>query len=484
MGAGTLSQKALFAAKIEDDEGTGETLAAADLLPVVATLFPSLEQDSNSRDLLRGTLTMPDDIAGTKGGTIGPQVELAGVKASSWPAPPPWSILLRSGGFKQVRPTLGSQCGRITIGASWSTGKKLASGTVVTFGATSSATAKVYGDYYEGDTAIFYELLSGTPVAGDNQLTATGIDIPISGAGNAADEAYIFHPYGCEVSTISLSAVASGPISVGDELLGGTSGARAYATKATSGSGAQFLEYELFEDSGNFVSGETISVVGGSATGTADAAPTQLDVPSLTVGHWDTQHTRLKGARCSPSLRLANGDRGIWTFAFDGIGIQPADASAPVWPGDPDAKPPTVVGSRLELLYYTGGAIANTWLPLFKEASFSIENELTRVDFPGDTSTAGFKSTKIVKRNVSGTLDPRAVKEAVFPIMGNAWNKNPCRFSGRVGSSAGDGNTIEYQAPSVLFQSPSKDNDGGLVRNTIPFQCRGLGDDEIFIFVW
>ena len=484
MGAGSLSHKALFAAKIESSEGTAETLVSADMLPVLAPLFPVLEMDSNERDLLRGTLTLPEDIAGTKGGTISPQLELAGPKASSWPTAPHFDILLRAGGFKRVRPTAGTYCARIKIGTTWTTGNYLPNGTVITFGATSSATARVYGDYYEGDAAIFYELLTGTPNVADIQLTASGIDIPISGAGNAADEAFIYHPYDREVSSIHLSSVTSGPIAVGDELLGATSGARAYAVQATSGAGAQDLYYELFEDSGNFVSGEDIDVVGGSASGATDAAPTQVDVPSLTVGHWDTQHTRLKGARCSPSLRLPNGERGVWTFAFNGIGMPPVDAIIPAWPGAPDAKAPTVVGSRLELLYYSSGAIQKTWLPLYKEASFSIENELTRVDFPGDTSTAGFQSTKITGRNVSGQLDPRTVKEAVFPVMGNAWDKNPCRFSGRVGASAGDGNTIEYQAPFVLFQSPNKDADSGLTRNAIPFQCRGLNDDELFIFVW
>lgn len=488
MGAGTLAKRTLFASKIEATEGTAETLASADVLPVLAPLAVAHEQDSVERDLLRGTLTYGEDVSGLKGGTVAPQLELAG-HVGAHPANLPFlDRLIRAAGFKRTRPATVTYTNRLKVQATWTAGTFVRHDQVMIFDdATdtgSGATARVIGDYYPGDEALFLELLTGVPAVGDTQLENAGetIVIPISGPGNGADEAFSYEPVSQEVSSIHLSAVASGPIDVNDELLGGTSGARAYCVQATSGAGAQDLYYELFEDSGNFQSGETISVVGGSATGTTDAAPIQVDMPSLTVATYDAQQMVLKGARCGMNLRLTNGDRGVLTFPFDGVGTPPVDAPVPAWPGDASAKPPAIVGSRIEVRKRDGTGSA--YLPLFKEMTINVENELTRIDFPGDSSTAGFKSTKIGDRKVTGTFDPRTVKEAVMPLLGSAWNKDPIRVSGKIGAGLGDGNTVEFQAPMALFQSPTKDADARIVRVTVPFACRGLGDDEFFLHFW
>jgi hypothetical protein len=71
---------------------------------------------------------------------------------------------------------------------------------------------------------------------------------------------------------VNIGAISSGPIAAGSLVKGGTSGGYAYVT-LTVANGVAYLSYVQASDQAALVSGETLTVVGGSASCTTTSAP-------------------------------------------------------------------------------------------------------------------------------------------------------------------------------------------------------------------
>jgi hypothetical protein len=88
-----------LAAKIETEEGTKETLAAADaILHKNLAFSPVIEQ--NARDLLRGTLSRDPSISGKRSAKIAFDVELVGSGVAG--TAPYWGPLMKACGFSET----------------------------------------------------------------------------------------------------------------------------------------------------------------------------------------------------------------------------------------------------------------------------------------------------------------------------------------------------------------------------------------------
>jgi len=468
-----LSMKTQVLAKVEDYEGVAMTLTASDILQAVLA-GPSPEEDDNliDRDLARQSLTHAVSLPGLRGSRFQFQQELVGPSSGFPTTPAPVATGLRAAGMKQ----LGLR--RMTIAASWSAGTAVNDGETFT-AAPSGATGSVWADWQVGDAYIVLDVLTGIVAAGDTLTFSGGAIVPVNAS--FVTQAMIgWRPEDTMLSQISLASVASGPIAARDELLGATSGARAVCAVSTSGSGAQTLYFERMLNGGHFIAGETINVVGGSASGVVSGGviETQSQIPSLSLGafHDGVIKQALKGSRGSWSARLRNGERGVVTFDFRGCGIKPVDAPLLTWPGTLTKTPPVVHGGLF--------SIDKAFLPNFSELTLDKANEVVLRESPNESTGTGYESAHIVARRPTGSIDPEVVREAIKPLFGNAWDKITFRLVARIGTGAADGNTFEFRCRKTQARMPRVGERNRIRAYTYPLLFNGDGDDEIIIFEW
>jgi len=468
-----LSMKTQVAGKIEDSEGVPATLTASDLLAAVLA-GPALEDEQTEidRELARGSLTHPEAIPGLRSSRFSFQMELVGPSSGFPGTVAPLSLPLRACGMRQ------KALRRVTIAASWGAGTAINDGETFT-ASPSGATGQVWADWQQGDAYLFFEVLTGTVASGDTLTFSGGAVVPVSGT-FVLQQCGGWRPEDVMLSTINVSAVANGPINDGEELLGGTSGARAVCRLATSGTGAQTLTFERLFGGGHFVAGETITVPGTSKTATVSGGvvETQAQVPSLTLAalHDGIIKQHMKGARGSWSVRLKNGDRGVMTFDFRGCGIKPVDANLLAWPGTTIKTPPVVTGGLF--------SIDRTFLPNFSELTLDMGNEVTLRESPNDSTGTGYESAHIVARRPVGAIDPEVVRESIKPLYGNAWDKATFRLVARVGQGAADGNTFEFRCRKAQARIPRMNERGRIRAYNYPLLLNGDGDDEVIVFEW
>lgn len=468
-----LSMKTQVAAKIEDSEGVAATLTAAELLQSVLA-GPAIEEDQNEidRDLARESLTHPEAIPGLRGSRFPIQLEAAGPTSGFPSTQAQIGTLLRACGMRL------RSLRRSAISASWSSGSTILDGETFT-AAPSGATGKVWGDYVPSDAYIFYEVTTGSITSSDT-LTFSGGAVVSAGNPVINQSCAGWRPEDVMLSQIQVASVTNGPILAGEELLGGTSGARAVCRQDTSGAGTQNVVFERLTGGGHFVAGETITVPGTSksATVSGGVVETQSQIPSLTLAalHDGVIKQHMKGARGSWSVRLKNGDRAVFSFNFTGCGMKPVDSNLLTWPGTTVKTPPVVTGGLF--------SIDRTFLPYFSELSLDMGNEVALRESPNDSGGSGYESAHIVARRPRGSIDPEVVRESVKPLFGAAWDKTTFRLLARVGLGLADGNTFEFRCRKAQARVPRVAERNRIRTYAYDLLLNGDGDDEILIFEW
>lgn len=456
----SLSAKSQAAVAIEDLEGTAETLTSADLLEVLADPFPNVKvnHETIERRIATGNFSPLPMVKSARAGQVSLQMELAGDKGGNPQTQPLFSALLKACGMNRVI------CKRHAIAASWNTGSIVQIGAVFTAD-VSGAQGRFVADFYEGDDLVIqYQKVGATDIGGtDTTITGTNpdgssFDVPLSSPGTLTN-AQAWTPDDLMTSSVTVDSVSSGPINFGDELLGGTSGARGRCANVDGLNTGGKLTYEKYIGSPAFVAGETLSVVGGSATAdvNAGATETQDKTPSVTV--W-TLHQglikRVKGARGNWSLRAASKDRGIFTFELQGAALDPLDQGNFGFPGLLNATPPSQIGS---LLKFDGA-----YTPLYRGLEWRSNNQLSPREDPNEAT--GYKSIWITNRGHEVTIDPETVRAAIYDQYAKYLDQTTVRLLWRIGSGAGDGNTFEVRNRAVQISDLAEaDRDGILASN-------------------
>lgn len=464
-----LLRKSQIAVKIEDIEGTYQAPVAADLLPILAQ--PSIEYDLAviERDTARGTLTMPEAMPSFRAARGRFLMELAGHTSGAGIAAP-FDLPLRACGMRRTSTK------RIAIPSTFTAGTVVVTNDTFT-AAPSGATGRVVGDVQQGETKLVYEALSGT-VASSDVLTFTtksGTPAPVITLGAITIvNTFSYEPADRMLSRLSIASQTGGGVVVGDELVGGTSGARGIVAAALVAGGT--LIFERVHGSGHFVAAETINATGGKTlTVSGGAVETQDRIPSLSILNPmdNTILKAMKGARGSWSLALVNGDRGIFTFDFRGCAVQSVDGQLLTWPGDTGKTPPSVTGGAYRL--------DNVFVPAFREASFDMQNQLELRHAPADSTGTGYESCWITGRAARGRLDPETVRDAVYAMQSKAWAKGTFRLTAKLGGESGDGNTFEVRCRKVQIETPREADRGGVLTTELPLILRGDGADELIL---
>lgn len=451
-----LSERHQVLVKVEAVEGTPETPTASDLVEILNDPAPTMDgrSDSIERRIATGSMTRVSPLAGNRPGSIQLRAELAGPVDGNPATPLPWGPLAAACGFRHIT----SNCKKHAMAASWASGTVLEHGSVFTADVT-GAQGIVIGDWHQGEEFFVYEVFSNPPIgASDTEISvAGGPTVTLASPGTLANcQALV--PDDIPSSSITVDAITSGPISFGDELLGGTSGARGYCVNPQPLNTAGKLFYVLYR-AGTvqpvFENGETISVVNGSATTTALASPTQRSIPSLTIWNpLDGTIERLKGARGNLSLAVQGGDRGILTFDMQGANLGPIDQANFTWPGPRAALPPTSKTGLFE--------IDGTFYPLYGTITYAAQNTLRTRTSPTEPSGTGILSAEITGRSHQTTFDTEAVREVIYPWLGNHYTKTPFRLSHRIGAAAGGvGNTFLIRQRRLVADEKSHGDDSG-----------------------
>lgn len=458
----SLTRKTQIAMAIEDQMGVAETLVAGDLLPVLADPAPTFEPDFPMirRNLARESLTPDQGVPSFRSGRIRFTMELAGPADGNPATEPDFSIPLQACGM--IREAI-----KVVRGDS----SHATPGSIIPFNATysqatTSAVGRTRGRWFDGDSRFFAFPDTGSPAlsGATNVITADGAAALQTGLAYADGQCW--RPTSRHLHAISVSAVGSGPIAVNDVIYQAATGARGRVVEAINAAGT--LKYELYDLSGVFTTGTDITVVGGAATATPNGTQTQYETPSVTVAaRVDGSVLTLRAARGTVSIRFEAGGRVLMDFEFLGIGTQPADGVLLSPEPTAPALPAVLTGSTLDI--GIAAATGSRVVPCWQAGVFALNNNLALITCPDDVS--GYDGTAITSREPGGNLNPQLIREAVFPILGNAWTKASFRMRLVVGTEANNGNSFSIQAPFAQLDSFSLGDRNGIrtVEKTLTF---------------
>lgn len=169
-----LSRKRQVAAKIESQEGTAETLAAADAKILAYNPKMTFNPEMLDRDVVRSSFSPIGKLVGKRPGGYAFRIELRGSGAVA--TTPEWAKFLQACGFEV------NSLKKITIGAI--TGGPFQHGETIT---GTSGTGRVVIKTTTGTTTLYYVVLSGT--IGTGEVITGGTSGATATTGSAASDA-------------------------------------------------------------------------------------------------------------------------------------------------------------------------------------------------------------------------------------------------------------------------------------------------------
>jgi len=198
-------------------------------------------------------------------------------------------------------------------------------------------------------------------------------------------------------------------------------------------------------------------------------APASDNHESATLYFWqDGIVYKMTGARGNAQFMLNMADGyGRIRFRFVGHVAGPTDEALPS-PSLDDTAPITLSSAGLTL----GG-------DTLEIASLSVDlgNEIVT---PDDLNGAdGYGEITIVRRDVNGSIDPKAVKVATKDVLGN-WRSGAeeALNTGVIGSAAG--NQFKLEMPKTRIREPSQTDRSSLTVHELAFGAHeDAGDDEL-----
>lgn len=442
-----LTRKTQIAIRAEAIEGVAATLTSADLVPVLADPAPSFTPANEilRRNLATGSLSPSQGRNTFRSGTISFTMELAGPADGVPTTVPEFALPLEACGLGRRAVqllgggTMGTANGMIPIASTYAE-------------AVTTATGQCWHRHFDGDTYLFVDPDHGqaNPSGGNNLTFTAGAVTTAYNTPTSYDFAHGFRPNSTKTSGIT---VTSGTVDadVNDILYQAATGARARVTEALAtadiGAGAT-LRYELFPQSGNFNSGTAITNLTDTGTYTPSGTENQLDFKSVTIeGRFDGVVVKLKGARGNVTLRAEAGGQVFLDFEFQGQGVLPSDGALYNTPTAP-ALPAIMVSTNLDLQIDPTGNAGTSLIPKWSTFTFDVGNQ---VELPTDPSDAsGYGPAQITGREPTATLDPEAVREAIYPFLGQDWDKSDYRVVLQTGTftpGSGTGNAFRIEIP-------------------------------------
>jgi hypothetical protein len=450
--SGSLTNRLVLAAKIEDVPGTLDTgvYSAANAKHQLIDARMAFDFPTFDRRIKRETLTPVPGLSGRRDATLTFSIEEAGHSSSTEPT---WSKFMKACGYRV------ETLYKVTIGAV--TGGPFRHGETITQTGT-SATAKVFMDTYTGTTTLYvYDVVgsennSGVWTGGTSGATAT----PSTDANTAAG--FGWRPVDFDTVTVTYSG--NDP-AVGEVVTGGTSGAiGVIETISTGGSGG--TAKIRVRNAKIYSSGETLTASATSGMGTASAIA-QEDMPTLTCALYeDGKRKTAIGMRGTFTLSARVGEPVTMGFEFRGAFGAIADTSQLTGITYEDEIPPTMLGASVELR--TEGT-AGSYAARFSAITLNANNTLASRD--DASASSGVREYMIVGRSGSGSIDPEADLEASYPAITNFKDNKVGALKFTVGSTLG--NQFVHQVPGLRTTGVTVGDRNGIRTEELAFQMTG-----------
>ena len=447
------------------------TVANAAMLVFDASLSPSVEYVD--RDYIRDSISPLKQTPGLKLADMSFSTEMRGPKApdnETGDDAPLWMRLLEAANFRKV------QHYNIVTGVGALASGPLRHGELADINGTAASVIRILHEVHDGDTTIYYELISGTPAADASTCIgqSTGATCTLSTPTYALD-GWTYYPISKTQFTVSTTGTLSGAISAGDVIEFQNSGAQTGRGVVTSYDGTvtpDVLIYELIRG----VPANTNTVVNLSQTGTG---LTLSSVPSYYQGATfaaslfeDGLKTTLLAGRTNVTVSLEANNPG----SIEVTGQGKLDTSAPDADGgtgdyallagiDYDlSSPPLWEGATIMVADNEGGATTrdDEQEPCLTTLSLDIGNSLTQRRCAGATN--GLEEIAITERAGTASMDPEATLETDIDWLSMWQTGDVMRLRTTLGTAAGDSFTIS--APGIqVTGAASGDRDGMMTRD-------------------
>lgn len=452
-----LFRKRQIAAKVENVEGSAVALSADDarLLIINPQINPDIE--INERDVLTGTLSEIGSLSGKQMASLTFQLELRGSGTAT--TAPQWSKLLRACGFQE------NPIKKLTIGSI--TNGPYQHGETITQ-ATTGASGRVIIETADGVTTLyFFDLGSGT-WNGTNVITG-GTSGATATPSAILDAGVEWKPFSDELSQVGIGSVTNGPFTKGELITGGTSGATGYVYEDTA-DGTSVLKYRIVN--GSFQNGETITGGTSGASATTSSSATQSETPTLTIALYDDGlKYLLRGARGKVKLSTTTGNKATLDFDFTGVLESITDAPLLNDISHETTLPPVFLDADVKV---------DTESLLVTSVEVDINNTVTGRESASDAK--GYKSFRITKREITGTMDPEQKLTSDFAFHQKLINNDTLKLDFSIGTTSG--NTFRVYAPATQFTDIGDSEREGITVADLTMKLTGSlspGDDELTI---
>lgn len=466
-----LSRKTTILFEKETLDSEAEALSAANLLPIRANPSFTPEFEGFDRPQARTTTTKPASAEGLKSGTAEFAIDLMGPASGTASDDPPFAKPLLCSGMMRW------ESKRVVIsGGALTGGSVIPSGTRYT-SAGSSGGGVCLGDIVDGDPFCFLLPDTGDTIAVSETFTFGAVSF--TSTGGAVIDAKSWLPQTDPLSSINLASIAGGTIGDGVRIEqdqgSGVIARGVTQMKETLTASGGILYFVWDDSSASFDDSATVDLtdfpaVSGTVTGSR-AQDSEGNASGSLAVNVDGVQIKLKGWRGNPSFRLKNGEVGVIEFTGQGAGAEaPSDVASAGVAAD-GALPPAVIGGN-----YVIGA---TWQPCFGESVWSLNNEVSLRECPNDAS--GYHGSIISDRAPTIVVDPEMVKEAIFPMLGNLWDKTTFRVAFSIGSGSAGGNNFVLQAKAAQAQSVGLGDRNGIATNDATLNLSGVSDDELVL---
>jgi len=351
------------------------------------------------------------------------------------------------------------------------------------------ATQLVYGPTYTPDIGRFNRdparaYLSKLDAVIGNQMARIAWRTELKGSGVVGTEpAWSDALEACgfqklAVSLITIGAVAGGPFTPGESLLGGTSAATGIVLGEIENGDAAV---RMYSTTGTWESAETIT--GGTSGASATTSSTETTdqgfvyIPdssspaSVTVALFQNGLKKMiHGARGNVRVACVGGEPAFLDFDFQGVYNAPTD-TALLAPTYETTVPPAFLSVDLALLDYTAAC--------FGSLDVDMSNTLT----PRECASLakGVSSVFITDRDPGGAIDPEMALVATHDFYGSLVAGTTGYLACELGSVAG--NVIVIAAPRVQYANVGDGDRGGIAVASLDLEFKGsginAGDDEI-----
>lgn len=444
-----------------------------------ASLVPEIE--SLEQEYLRSGFTASPNQVGAQLAVLEATFDLKGTSLGTVAAGAPnFSPLLKAAMMVEEPVTILTLTGGITNGP-------FLVGDIVTDATTN--TARVLKECHNGDTTLYVTPINGTMAVGSvTGSVPSGLEASstIDTAGVNSNGGFAWTPTSTIEQQITIASATG--MDIGDTFRGENSGALGRVSRTLTA--ADTTLYFLPLNNIPFQDSENLDRLGPTVTDNreivaASAAQTYVTGHTLSCRLYeDGIGTTAKGMRTNVNINLAVNRPA--EFVVSGRGVLEAVAdlanltgvsldltTAPVWNSSTIA-----IGSTDKT------NVSEDFAPCLEALTYDFGNELS--DVFCSSSTTGLREVATVGRTGTGTMDPEATPEGVFPWVGKWQDASLATLDVTVGTTLGQKFLLSWPGAQITG-APIIDKNGRMARN-LAFRATGtqraIVDDNEFTLIY